>query len=774
MWVTPNSFPNIENINVEKNPRFGSLDGLLVDKTAKKLVVCPGAKKGSNLEIDSSIEIIGTYAFAYCNWGTITIGQHVRTIEDYAFREAVVNLVIDSSNLEIGVGGIFKINGTITVTGTNLHVKENGLYISEAYEGPPSTAKLLAGEKTDYLMITGSHHTFDSRSLYASKLSIDANYVTYASRTLLTPKTYQTFTSFSVKGDGCETNEYAFTLVNSDGLTQSDFNLDLTNLKANGALGSLQNMGSISITFSEIEGSPLSGISTPAEIQVGFGDGVTSIPENALSGDGLLSGEFIISKNIQTIAKNAFAGQTKITSFTVEQENQWFKSVDGILYNTQITDLILFPEGKTGEFILPDTLTTFDAQFLAMPLISAIKVQNNQAFSEFNGILMSKDQSKVIKCPGARTGDFACPSSVTEIGPYSFHKCTLGTVSIESHVKMVNSHAFDSCTCTSMSIKGDGMTLNDGCMHYICGDVTITGTKIIFNKDSIAISVADSNYNHFLKISGTHHEFKSGSLASIVMELDVDNCHFYTGATNASKSSSVFSVKGDSNIFEADSLNSAEDSPNVEVDRSVMLTNVDSRGRLGALKDFSLINVSFGNMQGESTLQGVENVKTLEVEILDTVTEIPVRAFYGMTNLEDTVVIPGSVGTVHESAFNGAARITTVMFKNTGKQSKVTIGPAAFANCLALSRVVFEYTKDAVIIDETAFANAISALKLEFAEANEPDGDNTAIIVVSVLIPLVVIAAIIIIVVILMKRRKDKNASPEDYVETLDASVTDQ
>ena len=768
MWVTPKSFPKIDYFNVADNPRFESQDGLLVDKTTQKIIVCPGGMEGSTLAIGEAIKIIGTYSFAYCNWGTITIGSNVESIEEYAFCESVVNLDITSKNLKIENGGIYKISGTVNITGDGLHVQENGIYVSESY----SPAKMLADTNAYYLSITGVNHQFDLRSIYASKLMLDVNQATFGNRTLMTPKTYQTFTSFYVRGDECETGYYAFTLVNSEGSTSSDFEIELTNLKAHGTLGELKQIGNIDITFAEIEGSPLSGISEPTKIAIGLSDTLTTIPENGLSGQGTLSGEFQISKSVTTIAKNAFSGQL-ITAFVVDSQNPNFKSVDGVVYDTGVTDIILFPEAKQGEYTIPDTLVSIDTQYYLFPHITAFVVNNNPAFSVSEGILMNKDKSKVIRCPGGLHIDYNCPSGVTEIGPYSFYKCSLLKVQIGEHVKTVGAHAFDSSSCETMSVTGNGLTLGAGCMYYLCADIDIHGSNIAFSENAVSVSVADGNYNHYLSISGSGHEFHSASLAGIVMLLEVDGSHFYTNATSQSTSSNVFCISGDSNIFEDNAISSVATTPSVTIRRTLDLTNANTMGRLGTLDGFESIYITFAEMKGESTLEFVTDVTNLTVEIVEGVTSIPARAFYNMNKIEDTVTIPSSVTDVYTSAFNGAARMTTVVFKGSDADTPLTIGPAAFANCIALSRVIIERPESRVSIDSTAFANHNSALEIIYT-GTTPDSDDTVIIVVSVIVPLVVIAAIIIIVVLLLKRRKNKEQGidpnahyTDNYCETV-------
>ena len=60
-----------------------------------------------------------------------------------------------------------------------------------------------------------------------------------------------------------------------------------------------------------------------------------------------------IPKSVQHISTDAFSG-AKIASFDVDEENRSFCSVDGVLFNYDRTELLIYPRGKAGEYTVPD------------------------------------------------------------------------------------------------------------------------------------------------------------------------------------------------------------------------------------------------------------------------------------------------------------------------------------------------------------------------------------------------------------------------------------
>ena len=773
LWVTPMSFPNIEKFDVENNPRFGTEAGLLVDKIEKKIVVCPGALHLANLTISDSIAIIGTYAFAYCDWGTITIGTNVKTIEESAFREANVSLSITCNGLELAKDAIYKIRGRVNISGTGLRVRQNGLYVSEQFAGV--NAKLLADTKDYYLNITGEDLVFDTDSLYASRMVLDVRRTVFGDRAFMTPKTYQTITALSLKGEQCQTGYYSFTLVNSDGSEPADYYVQLTNLNANGPIGQLQGLGTITVTFSHVEGNPVAGISGTQELTVGLSDNVTSLPDGAFSGDGGLTGEFYISKSVEYISTGAFVGQA-ITAYKVDEANPNYISVDGVVFNKAKTDIILFPEAKEGTYTILPTVQSVDPQHHLFPRITALKVDSNSAtFSEYNGILLTKDGSKVVRCPGAWTGPFECPSTISEIGPYSFHKCSLTEVEIGPTTKIIRSHAFDRCKCTTLRIDGAGTALEQGCMQYLSGNVEIRGNDMVFWNQSVCLAASGTAEPNTLTVLGSGHVFHEGSLSSVVMDVTVSNSIFHKSATSEVQSLSVFRMYGNNNTFDDGALEVVQSSAQVDIDRTLSLTNLHSLGSIGMLQGFKEIKITFAEMKGEGTMSGVQNPQKLTVEILEGVTSIPARAFAGVNELDGEVVLPSSLTNVYTSAFNGAGRITSVLFKGKDRgllaNPILTIGPAAFANCHALARVVFEYHEAEVSIDETAFADDVSALEIVFSHgtvtpappAPEPSTGSRVIIIAVCSAVSALAAIVIIVIVVLLFRRKTSNKDKQPY-----------
>ena len=84
---------------------------------------------------------------------------------------------------------------------------------------------------------------------------------------------------------------------------------------------------------------------------------VTSIGDCAFYGcSGLTS--VTIRNSVTSIEGNAFTYCTGLTSIVVDASNTVYSSQDGVLYDKELTVLILYPLGKSGGFTIPTSVTS--------------------------------------------------------------------------------------------------------------------------------------------------------------------------------------------------------------------------------------------------------------------------------------------------------------------------------------------------------------------------------------------------------------------------------
>lgn len=197
---------------------------------------------------------------------------------------------------------------------------------------------------------------------------------------------------------------------------------------------------------------------------------VTGIDYAAFEGCDLLT-SITIPKNVYYI-DCAFFGCTSLMNVYVDASNAYYRDIDGVLFDKEVTWLIYYPEGRTGAYTIPDSVEFIDywafnyclnLTELSIPskveyvdvscfiLCGALEALNISADNEFyksvDGVVFSKDGTQLIGCPVGKSGAYTVPESVTAIEWYAFSNCTLITeITMTDNVKSIGEGAFGECT----------------------------------------------------------------------------------------------------------------------------------------------------------------------------------------------------------------------------------------------------------------------------------------------------------------------------------------
>lgn len=158
----------------------------------------------------------------------------------------------------------------------------------------------------------------------------------------------------------------------------------------------------------------------------------------------------------------------KLAEINVEKENTSYSSIDGVIYNKAITELLRFPPRKKA-LTVPETVTTFrflsfstsDIESLVIPAsvselgsscffycdaMTEITVDEaNAHYASFDGVLYDKSKQLLIYCPGAKES-VSFPEGVSNIGDQAFYRCRqLESIDIPQSVRTIGTTAFGEC-----------------------------------------------------------------------------------------------------------------------------------------------------------------------------------------------------------------------------------------------------------------------------------------------------------------------------------------
>ena len=168
---------------------------------------------------------------------------------------------------------------------------------------------------------------------------------------------------------------------------------------------------------------------------VNIPNSVTTIGESCFSKCIMLT-SVNISSSVTAIGDLAFSLCPKLTSINVDINNIRYSSNDGILYTKLQDTLVYYPNGKTGDVIIPNSVTTIGyAAFYYFYDLTSVVIPSS---------VITIEDAAFSSC--TLLTSITIPNSVTTIGVSAFHDCKgLTSASIGSSVSTIDHSAFRNC-----------------------------------------------------------------------------------------------------------------------------------------------------------------------------------------------------------------------------------------------------------------------------------------------------------------------------------------
>ena len=151
-------------------------------------------------------------------------------------------------------------------------------------------------------------------------------------------------------------------------------------------------------------------------------------------------------------------------------------SIPGMINGLPVTSIgdSAFAGSSVTNIMIPNSATNFGpAAFGGCGSLLAINVdQNNGYYSSAGGVLFDKIQSTLILYPYARAGEYTIPSGVTTVASGAFSNCTaLSSLTLPGTITTLGDYACQGCTVRSITIP-DSVTNVGGNAFYSCRSLT--------------------------------------------------------------------------------------------------------------------------------------------------------------------------------------------------------------------------------------------------------------------------------------------------------------
>ena len=472
--------------------------------------------------------------------------------------------------------------------------------------------------------------------------------------------------------------------------------------------------------------------------------GVTSIGDHAFEWLGNLT-SVQLPGSLKSIGASAFRYCYDLESINVSADNSTYSSEDGVLFNKDKTELVMYPQGKTntsytvpssvvriGEWAfsdcenlesisLPECLTTIGAaafvgcglKSITIPS-SVVEIEDfscgdnlesinvsagNKTYSSENGVLFNKNKTELLMYPRAKANSsYTVPGSVVRIDDDTFWRCyNLKEIIVSEGVSSIGYRAFGVCDNLESITLPESLTKIDLSAFLGCDklkSITIPSgvTEIVDENPDAGAMVGNSIEN--INVSAGNKVFSSEN--GVVFNKDKTELILYPAA----KADDSYTVpNGVVSIAESAFLRSKLKSVTIpngvknignsafsvcsSLEKITIPNSVTSMGEYAFLMCRSLITVTMPNNISQisyGTFNDCESLKNITIP--SSVKSIDHNAFAGCYSLEK-ITIPDSVTYMGEGVFDWCSSLASVTIPNNISQ----IGSRAFRGCENLKSV---------------------------------------------------------------------------------------
>lgn len=420
--------------------------------------------------------------------------------------------------------------------------------------------------------------------------------------------------------------------------------------------------------------------------------------------------EITIPATVESLDTSSFEGCDLLESVTVAAGNTRYTDVDGIVYSTDLKELVYYPYGRKGSFEVPNTVSVIaEGAFYYHPYITEITFQEGGtedlviggsstsaigafAYSSLESIILpyrltSLGVDSFYYSASLTNIDMTACSQLTNIYRYTFYHSGITSITIPEGITSIDAYySFGYCT-NLLSVKfmsSDTLTTIGTYAFaycYILSDITLP--------DSV-----NSIGAYAFKTSGGFELTIPSSLTSI--------------ASNAFRGSGITKVVGQEGLttintyafYDCSNLTSVELPTTVSsiatyaFQNCTSLKEINIPAAVSSLSNYlfksctSLETVTFdGDIStiGSSTFYGCTALKSLE--LTDGLTSIGSSGFAYCESLE-SIEFPSSLTTIGTYAFQYCYSLKEVEVPST----VTSLGYYAFRYCEALEKITFPNT----------------------------------------------------------------------------------
>ena len=674
----------------------------------------------TSIEIPSSVTSIENYAFYYCSSLTsIEIPEGVTSIGGNAFNgcSSLTSIEIPSSVTSIGHYAFS------WCSSLKCNKYDNGLY--------------LGNVQNPYLALIDTKTTGITSCLIHEQAKIIADGAFFDCENL---------TSIEIPSSVTNIGNSAF--FDCESLTNIEIPSSVT------SIGQQAFRGCSNLTSIEIPSS------------------VMSIGESAFSYCSSLT-SIEIPSSVTSIGNCAFYYCSSLENITVDDNNQAYQSVDGVLFNKDQTILVCYPAGKTETaYTIPSSVTSIGIRaFSGCSSLTSIEIPEgvtsigNLAFTDCSSLTSIEIPEGVTSIGGGAFDNcysltsIEIPSSVTSIGDHMFQYCrSLTSIEIPSSVTSIGGYAFSRCSSlASIEIPSSVTSIGDYAFSYcrsltsitIPESVTEIGNQAFYGCSSLYVIYNNSDLP--LTIDSNEHGYLA-NYAKLIVDKDGNKTYKNDGAEYIDtedgflfqkedgnykltayfgkeetvtlpddingNSYEIYQMRGVRNVIipegvtsiGGDAFDGCESLTSIEIPSSVTSIGYWAFEDCSQLKYNEYDNgLYLGNAQNPYLVLIDTTARDITSCLIHEQTKVIAGGAFDNCHSLTSIEIPSSVTSIGNQAFQFCSGLTSVTF---GKNSQLTsIGNYAFNGCESLTNI--EIPSSVTSIGQQAFRGCSNLTSIE-------------------------------------------------------------
>lgn len=394
--------------------------------------------------------------------------------------------------------------------------------------------------------------------------------------------------------------------------------------------------------------------------EVTFPEGMTSLSSRMFANCANLTTVNLSSTLTNLVIDDSFYGCKKLSSVTVDSDNNWYGVKDGVLYqkngNTYLA-IIYVPENISGAVVIPSTVVDIPAgMFRGHAGITSISFENNTASS---ALVIGEAAFEGMSALTSVT----LPAGLKVVPESAFQGSSITSVFVPNTVVTIKAKAFANCE------NLETVTLEDGGEELIFAHVS-SNTGMFMNTPKLTSITLPNRMTIISK-----YMFSGSSLVTITLPAGLERIG--EGAFVNSTKLASFDMPNTVQVVESFAFSGCTALEQVTLSSSLTAIPDYLFGQAAAYTSAGGAGTGTGASGGGRARRAYTDPQYKDGVIIDSGLSVLADDVVAATALKG-IIIPAAVATIGNYAFFGCSSLATIVFESN--ETLVSLGEYAFAN----------------------------------------------------------------------------------------------